>query len=131
MNPYHILYFFLYKFIKITTKQSLQNHVKPSTDALFFICLFHNFNMILILSHSIKYLPSLKLFFVLTYLVPAISLYYFNKRHFSTSDRYLRIETKYDSKFKLSKVSFIAIATSYIFLSIAGMLIAGIYYSLL
>ena len=126
MNPYQILYYILYKFIKTTTKDSQQDQVKNSTDALFFICLTQNFTMLLILTNLIRLFPSNKFLFGLIFSIVPITMYFFNKWYFTEDDKYLQIENKFDQKLNISKVTFILLSMFYILLTIGGMITAGI-----
>lgn len=129
MNPYYYLFYIIYKFIKLTTKEELQDHVPPSAHALFFICLTNNYIAIIISTHAIKFLSSNLILFGIVFSIVPITLYFVNKHLFISDEKYLAIERKYDELNRLTKTHFILLTVLYIVVSIGFMIWAGINYN--
>lgn len=128
MNPYTYLFYIIYKFIKFTTKEELQDHIPKSATALYLICLTNNYAVIIIGTKIINYFPSNLILTILAFaIVPAI-LYFVNKSLFIDNQNYLEVESKYDKKNSLTKTHFIVITILYIIASIGFMIWSGVNY---
>lgn len=129
MNPYTYLFYILYKFIKLTTKDELQEQVPKSATSLYLVCLTNNYAALIIGTKMIKYFPSNLVLTILVFAIVPIIIYFINKSLFFDNENYLKIEAKYDRKNSLKKVHFVTIATLYIVASIGLMVWAGINYN--
>lgn len=126
-NPYYIAFWVLYKFIKLTTPDKIKDVIPESTHNLYLFCLTNNILTLFLIVNptrniKISYFLLLLLFGILMFLVSQ-----FNKYLFLKSDKYLRIESDFDAKYKLSKGTLILLAILYMTSSIAFMVICGIY----
>ena len=129
MNPYTYLFYILYKFIKLTTKDELQEQVPKSATSLYLVCLTNNYAALIIGTKVIKYFPSNLVLTILVFAIVPIIIYFINKSLFIDNENYLKVEAKYDRKNSLKKAHFVTIATLYIVASIGLMVWAGINYN--
>jgi hypothetical protein len=129
MNPYTYLFYIIYKFIKLTTKEELQEHVSKSASSLYLICLTNNYAAIVITTKSVKYFPSNLIFGILVFAIVPIILYFLNNSLFIDNENYLDIEDTYDKKNSMKKGHFIIITVSYIVLSIGFLIWSGVNYN--
>jgi hypothetical protein len=129
MNPYNYLFYLIYKFIKLTTKEELQPHVPESASSLYLICLTNNYAALVISTNTAKYFPSNLIFGILVFAIVPIIIYFLNKSLFIDNENYLDIEVNYDKKNSLRKVHFIIITVTYILVSIGFLIWSGINYS--
>jgi hypothetical protein len=128
MNPYTYLFYIIYKFIKLTTKEELQEHVPKSATSLYLICLTNNYAAIVIATKAVKYFPLNLIFEILVFAIVPIILYFLNKSFFIDNENYLDIEATYDKKNSLKKGHFIIITVSYIVTSIGFLIWSGVTY---
>jgi hypothetical protein len=128
MNPYTFLFYIIYKFIKLTTKEDLQEHVPKSAFSLYLICLTNNYAILVITTKMVKYFPSNLVFGILVFAVVPIIIYLLNKSLFIDNDNYLDIEVNYDKRNSLKRVHFIIITVVYIVLSIGFLIWTGVNY---
>jgi hypothetical protein len=128
MNPYTYLFYLIYKFIKLTTKEELQEHVPKSASSLYLICLTNNYAAIVIATGAVNYFPLNLIFGILVFSIVPIIVYYINKSLFIDNENYLNIEATYDKKNSLKKGHFIIITVSYILGSIGFLIWSGIMY---
>lgn len=127
-NLYYYLFYIIYKFVKLTTKQELQDQVPSSAHAGYFIGLNSNLLTIFIFTRILRLLPKDYISFAVVYVIISVSLYYFNKYLFLKNEKYKEIESYYDKSNKFKKTHFILIAVFYMIFSIGTMILAGIYY---
>jgi hypothetical protein len=123
------MFYIIYKFIKLTTKEELQEHVPESASSLYLICLTNNYAAIIIATKAVKYFPSNLIFGILVFAIVPIFLYFLNKSLFIVNENYLDIEVTYDNKNSLKKAHFIIITVSYIVISIGLLIWSGVNYN--
>ncbi len=129
MNPYYYLFYIIFKFVKLTTKEELQDQVPSSALASLFFGFTNYLLAIIILINPYKYIPySLPVFG--TIFIGVNVLFYFANRKLLVKDKkYIEIERYYDKKNKLKKIHFILITAFYMLGSIGTMIFAGINYA--
>lgn len=128
MNPYNYLFYIIYKFIKLTTKEELQDQVPMSAVSLYLVCLTNNYAALVIGTKVIKYFPSNIVLSIMVFAIVPIILYYVNKSLFIANENYLDIEAKYDARSSLKKIHFIIITVVYIVISIGFLILSGVNY---
>lgn len=129
MNPYNYLFYIIYKFVKLTTKEELQQDVPKSASSLYLICLTNNYAAIVISTKAVKYFPSNLFFGILVFAIAPIIIYFLNKSLFIENENYLDIEVNYDKKNSLKKPHFIIITVIYIIVSIGFLICSGVNYN--
>ncbi|MEY4011725.1 MAG: hypothetical protein RIT22_849 [Bacteroidota bacterium] len=129
MNPYTFLFYILYKFIKLTTKEEHQEQVPRSASSLYLICLTNNFAAIIIFTKAVKYFSLNLIFQILEFAIVPIIIYFLNKLLFIDNESYLDIEARYDNKNLLKKEHFIIIAVFYIVISVGFLIWSGVNYN--
>lgn len=129
MNPYTYLFYIIYKFIKLTTKEKLQEHVTKSASSLYLICLTNNYAAVVISTKGVKYFPSNLFFGILVFATVPTIIHFVNKSLFIDNENYLDIEAKYDKKNTLKKAHFIIITFIYIVASIGILIWSGVNYN--
>ena len=129
MNPFYYLFYIIYKFVKLTTKEELQDQVPSSALASLFFGFTDYLLASIILINPFKYIPyNLPVFG--TIFIGVNALFYFANRKLIVKDKkYIEIENYYDKNNKLKKSHFILITTLYMLGSIVTMILAGITYA--
>ena len=129
LNPYYWLFYILYKFIKLTTKQELQHIVPESSTNVLLIGLTNYLATFFIFTRIFQYFPKNIYSSIIVFSIIPVSLYFINKHLFIKNEKYKEIENYYDKNNKLKKGHFILIAILYLGLSTGMMIWAGINYT--
>lgn len=127
-TPFHFLYYFLYKFIKLTTPNNKQSLVADSALNLLLICITNNGAAIIMETRLVKFFPENIYLSVGLFAIFPIGLYFLSRKLFIQQGRYDDIARYYDQKNDLKKYHFIIFSVFYIVFSLTTMIWSGINY---
>ena len=128
-NPYHYLFYIIYKFVKLTTKQELQNQVASSAHHTLFFGFTNFFLALVILTNPFRFITYRLSIFAFLLIGINILFFYSSRNSFIKNEKYKDIEKKYDQTNKLKKKHFIPISVLYMIGSIAALIYSGINYT--
>jgi hypothetical protein len=129
MSLYNYLYYLIYKFLDLNASEETRVHVPSISRALFLIG-FTNYYLAFILTIKLfNYITYSSLVFAIIFIVPLVTMYFFNEKYLFKEENYKEIESRFDKKNKFKKIHFTLLAVLYLFGSIATMIWAGINYA--
>ena len=129
MNPYYYLFYIIYKFVKLTTKEELQDQAPSSALASLFFGFTNYLLASIILINPFKYIPYNIFAFGIIFIGVNALFYFANRKLIVKDKKYIEIENYYDKNNKLKKSHFILITTLYMLGSIVTMILAGVTYA--
>lgn len=127
-NLYYWLYYIVYKFVKLTSKQQLLNVVPTTSADVFLIGLINYYISFMLYLRVLELFPNNVYLFLAILSIFPIFLFFLNKLLFLKNENYKKIENYFDKKNNFKRIHFILMSLTYLFASLVILVWVGTNY---